>query len=48
MSETLITQDVARALVEAGYMPLEDYLRLCRERGWQSVVSQTRLRYEAK
>jgi hypothetical protein len=24
----------ARALTEAGYMPLEEYLRLCRESGW--------------
>lgn len=28
------TQDEARALADAGYMPVETYIRMCRERGW--------------
>jgi hypothetical protein len=31
-----MTQEMARALTEAGYMPLADYLRLCRENGWEA------------
>ena len=29
-----MTQDFARALVEAGYMPLTHYLDLCSQHGW--------------
>lgn len=28
-------QEDARALADAGYMPLEEYLRLCKEYGWK-------------
>jgi hypothetical protein len=28
-------QEDARALVDAGYMPLAEYLRLCGEYGWK-------------
>jgi hypothetical protein len=28
-------QDDARAVTEAGYMPLEEYLRLCKENNWR-------------
>lgn len=27
-------QDMARALTDAGYMSLSEYLRLCRENSW--------------
>lgn len=30
----MMDQATARALTEAGYMPLPEYLRLCRENGW--------------
>lgn len=29
-----MTREIARALADAGYMPLPEYLRLCRENGW--------------
>ena len=29
-----MTQEVARALCEAGYMPLAEYVRLCRKNKW--------------
>jgi len=29
-----MTQDVARALTEAGYISVAEYLRLCKENGW--------------
>ncbi len=29
-----LTQDMARALTEAGYMTVARYLELCRENGW--------------
>jgi hypothetical protein len=29
-----MTQEIARALTEAGYMTVADYLRLCAEKGW--------------
>jgi hypothetical protein len=29
-----MTQDVARALAEAGYISVAEYLRLCKENGW--------------
>ena len=32
-----MTQDMARALTEAGYMPASEYLRLCQENGWKPV-----------
>ena len=28
-------QEDARALADAGYMPLKEYLRLCQEYGWK-------------
>lgn len=31
-----MTQAEARALTEAGYMPLSEYLRLCKENGWEA------------
>ena len=31
-----ISQDSARALTDAGYMPLPEYLRLCQENGWKA------------
>ncbi len=31
-----VTQEDARALCDAGYMPLDAYLELCRERGWKA------------
>lgn len=31
-----MTQDIARALCDAGYMTVVDYLRLCRVNGWVS------------
>ena len=30
----MLDRDTARALAEAGYMTVAEYLRLCRERGW--------------
>ena len=30
-------QTTARALTEAGYMPLTEYIRLCREQGWTTT-----------
>lgn len=30
----MMTQDMARALTEAGYMPLPDYLAMCEANGW--------------
>lgn len=29
-----MTQEMARALTDAGYMTVAEYLRLCRENGW--------------
>jgi hypothetical protein len=29
-----MTHDMARALTDAGYMTVADYLRLCEENGW--------------
>ena len=29
-----MSQDVARALTEAGYISVAEYLRLCKENGW--------------
>lgn len=29
-----MTHEVARALCEAGYMPLVEYIRLCELHGW--------------
>jgi len=29
-----MTQDMARALTEAGYMTVAEYIRLCEENGW--------------
>jgi len=29
-----MTHDVARALAEAGYISVAEYLRLCKENGW--------------
>lgn len=29
-----MTHDIARALAEAGYMTIADYLRLCSKNGW--------------
>jgi hypothetical protein len=29
-----MTHDTARALTEAGYISVADYLRLCTEHGW--------------
>jgi len=29
-----MTREVARALTDAGYMTVAEYLRLCRENGW--------------
>lgn len=31
-----MTHEVARALCDAGYMPLSEYLRLCEEYGWSA------------
>jgi hypothetical protein len=33
-----IDQESARALVDAGYMPLAEYLELCKQNGWTSLV----------
>jgi predicted HicB family RNase H-like nuclease len=30
-----MTHEMARALCEAGYMSVAEYLRLCAENGWQ-------------
>ena len=30
-----MTQDMARALAEAGYMTVAEYIRLCEENGWR-------------
>ena len=30
-----MTREVARALCEAGYMPVAEYLRLCEQNGWK-------------
>jgi hypothetical protein len=30
-----MTQDMARALTEAGYMTVAEYIRLCEENGWR-------------
>ena len=35
-----LDQEAARALVDAGYMPLEEYLELCRKNGWQPQVPE--------
>jgi hypothetical protein len=29
-----MTQDMARALTDAGYLTVAEYLRLCEENGW--------------
>ena len=29
-----MTQDMARAFADAGYMTVAEYIRLCRENGW--------------
>jgi hypothetical protein len=29
-----MTQDMARALTDAGYITVAEYLRLCEENGW--------------
>jgi len=29
-----MTREMARALCDAGYLPLPEYLRMCRENGW--------------
>lgn len=34
-----MTQEMARALTEAGYMPLPEYIRLCEENGWVTKQS---------
>lgn len=34
-----LDQEAARSLVEAGYMPLEEYLELCKRNGWEPQVS---------
>jgi hypothetical protein len=49
-------QEDARAATEAGYMPLEEYLRLCEENCWHpktdnsapllAIERTSRLRYE--
>ena len=31
---TLMTHDMARALTDAGYLTVAEYLRLCEENGW--------------
>jgi hypothetical protein len=36
----MLTQDEARALTDAGYMTVAEYLRLCRENGWKSAVAE--------
>lgn len=33
-NKNLLTREMARALVHAGYMPLAAYLELCRKHGW--------------
>jgi hypothetical protein len=33
-----LTQEWARAWVEAGVIPLEGYLELCRQNGWEPEV----------
>jgi hypothetical protein len=33
-----LDQESARALVDAGYMPLSEYLELCKRNGWQPKV----------
>lgn len=34
-AEVSMTQDMARALAEAGYMTVAEYIRLCEENGWR-------------
>lgn len=29
-----MTHEFARTLCEGGYMPVDEYMRLCREHGW--------------
>lgn len=36
MKASELDQATARALCEAGYMALAEYLRLCAENGWHS------------
>jgi hypothetical protein len=31
-----MTQEMARALADAGYITVADYLRLCEENGWKA------------
>jgi hypothetical protein len=33
-----LDQESARAMVDAGYMPLSEYLDLCKQNGWTSQV----------
>ncbi len=33
-----MTQAIARALAEAGYLPLRDYLDMCRRHGWTPQI----------
>lgn len=42
-----LDQESARALVDAGYMPLSEYLELCRERGWESRIPDATSRPDA-
>jgi len=37
-----LDQESARALVDAGYMPLSEYLDLCKQNGWTSQVPAER------
>jgi hypothetical protein len=39
-----LTQEWARALVDAGYLSLEEYLELCRRNGWDSKAPAERPR----
>lgn len=31
-----MTYEMARAICDAGYMPVSEYIRLCNENGWLS------------
>lgn len=33
-----MTQEVARALTEAGYMTVAEHLELCRKNGWAPAI----------